>query len=135
MLLQDAFNHQVKIAGTVIRVRYYTETIGSVYDDSRTLSYSGTDIYTSGIIQSLSGQKGSQDQVLMEQGRIKYGDSKIYVGSQIVTTSGAQIFTFSVSGLDKVYQEILPGMQQPQYFGNTFMNAVYVREITNGSIF
>ena len=50
VLLSNGLNQQIILAGNVFRVRYYTETIGSVWDDDRTLAASGNSLYLSGII-------------------------------------------------------------------------------------
>src|SRR3990167_7769662 len=107
VFLIDGFNYLNKQAGNVFRVRYFTEVIGSVWDDDRTITASGNDVYTSGIILQIDQTRGSEDQVLVEQGRLRYNDSKVYVGSSILTTSGVRVFTISISGLDRVYQEII----------------------------
>lgn len=133
--MSDALTHSIRLAGNVLRLRYYTETIGSVWDDDRTITASGASLYISGVIQKIDATQGSVDQVLLEQGRIKYDDSKIYVNGSIQTTSGVRVFTISISGLDRVYQEINPGAIMPQYFGTDIYKKLYVREITTGSLF
>ena len=80
---------------------------------------------------------GSEDQVLLEQGRIRYNDVKLYIGSEIQTTSGIKVFTIQISGAanslhDTIYHEILPGVNLPQYFGLDIYKKVYLRE---GSLF
>ena len=135
MLINDGFNHQIRLAGNVFRVRYYTETIGSVWDDERTISASGNDLYISGTIHKIDATKGNEDKVLLEQGRISYGDSKIFINGSIQTTSGARVFTISISGLDKVYREITPGIIMPQFNGTDIYKKLYVRSIPLGSLF
>ena len=135
VLIQDGVNHQIKVAGNILRLRYFTETIGSVWDDDRTLAISGNDLYTSGLFQSIDSTKGSADQVLVEQGRIAYTDSKIYIGSQIDTTSGVKVFTIQISGGTNVFQEIIPGMMMPNYYGNNIYKKCYVRLSNNGSLY
>ena len=137
VLAQDGFGKIVKLAGNIFKVRYYTETIGSVWDDDRSLTVSGNDIYTSGVLLTLDSTKGSEDQVLIEQGRIRYNDSKFFVGSEILTTSGIRVFTVSISGAtnsvhDRIYREIVPGVNMPQYFALDIYKKIYVRE---GSLF
>lgn len=135
MLVNDGFNHIVRLAGNVFRVRYYTETIGSVWDDERTLVKSGNDLYISGTLHKIDATRGSEDQVLLEQGRIRYDDSKFFINGSISTTSGQKVFTIAVSGLDRVYREITPGAIVPQYFGVNAYKKLYVRELPAGSLF
>ena len=134
VLASDALAHQIRLTGNIFRMRYYTESIGSVWDDDRTLTASGNDYYTSGVILSIDNTKGSNDQVLVEQGRIRYDDSKIYISGTIPTTSGVRIFTIAISGVDRVYQNVLPGNIVPQYFGQDVYQKIYLREITTGSL-
>lgn len=135
MLPSEALRHQITLAGRPLRIRYYTETIGSVWDDERILSLSGTDIYISGIIQKIDSTKGSEDQVLQEEGRIKFDDSKMFVAGSIDTTSGARIFTISISGLNTVYREITQGAIMPQYYGDNIYKKLYLRFLEGGSLF
>ena len=134
MLLADGLSYLTKQGGNVFRLRYFTETIGSVWDDNRTLAASGNDFYTSGVILQIDNSKGSNDQTLIEQGRLRYDDSKIYLSGTIPTTSGVRVFTISISGVDRVYQNVMPGNIVPQYFGNNVYQKLYVREVTTGSL-
>ena len=139
-LLTNGLIHQFNLAGNLLRGRYYTETIqggGSVWDDTNASSFakSGADLYFSGIILKIDATRGSEDQVLLEQGRVRYDDSKIFVNGSVQTTSGARVFTFAISGLDRVYREIEQGVNMPQYFGMDVYKKVYCRIVDGGSLF
>ena len=134
MILSDGLIYGIRQAGNVLRVRYYTETIGSVWDDDRTVTQSGTDLYISGLYETLDNTKGSSDQILLEEGRIKFNDSKLFVNGSIQTTSGTRVFTVSLSGVDTVFREITPGVNMPQYFGADIYKKIYVRELPGGSL-
>lgn len=134
MLVHDAYNYANKVSGRPLRIRYYTETIGSVWDDERTLAKSGNDFYTSGMLQEINSEKGSDDQVLLQEGRIKYGDRKVYVDRNVETTSGLRVFTLAISGassVEIVYQEIIPGMHKPEFFGSDVYKLIYLRELSS----
>mgnify|MGYP001586054639 CR=1 FL=1 len=138
VLLSNGLNQQIILAGNVFRVRYYTETIGSVWDDDRTLAASGNSLYLSGIILKIDSTQGNEDQVLLQQGRIRYDDSKIFINGSIQTTSGARVFTIAVSGAsttERVYREITPGVIMPQYAGTNIYKKIYARELPLGSLF
>lgn len=136
VLLTDGLNFALGVAAKPFRIRYYIETIGSVWDDdSKGYAQSGTDVYISGLFFSLDNTKGSSDQVLMEQGRIKYEDSKIFVNGSVETTSGNRVFTIAASGADQVYREIQPGVNMPEYFGTDIYKKIYVRLVPGGSLF
>ena len=53
--------------GKQIRLRYYNQSIGSVYDDDVSLTFQ-SDTWTSGVILAVKGIRGSFESVLMEQG-------------------------------------------------------------------
>lgn len=134
MLPANGLSFLIKATGEPVRIRYYTETIGSVWDDQRTLTQSGNDFYTSGAFLEIESKYGSDDAVLMEQGRIKHGDVKAVISGSIPTTSGTKVFTLSKSGTDVVYEEILPGLHAPAYYGQNAYKLVYLRELTTGSL-
>ena len=138
MLLSDGLNHITRLGGNVLRIRYFTENLGSVWDDDRTITASGNNLYLSGIILKIDATRGSEDQVLLEQGRIRYDDSKIFINGSIQTTSGQQVFTIAISGTsatERVYREIEQGVSMPQYFGTNIYKKIYCREIPLGSLF
>lgn len=135
MIISDALNYLANNRGQTLRVRYYTATIGSVWDDERTLTQSGNDLYISGFFSSVDGTKGSFDEVLLEEGRISYNDSKMFVNGSIQTTSGGRVFTMSLSGVNIVYREILPGVNTQNLQGYQPYKIVYVRELQTGSLF
>lgn len=138
-----AFANLLSQAGRPLRVRYYTETIGSVWDDERTLIQSGNSIYTSGIMFKIDSRrigvfnKGSEDAVLIEQGRIRYDDSKIYVSGNLPTTSGAMVCTIAISGastVERVYEQIFEGANVPQVNGVDIYKKLYLRQLSTGSL-
>lgn len=140
MLSVNGVTYLLKQGGRPIRFRYYSETIGSVWDDDRTLAKSGNDYYTSGLFQQITPDtvKGSDDAQLIEEGRIRFGDMKCYVSGNIPFASGSIQFTLSTSGVSSVetiYRNILPGLHSTQYFGQEIMNVLYLRELSNGSLF
>lgn len=135
VLISDGLRYLSNNAGRTLRARYYTESIpGSVWDDDRTLTLSGNDLYLSGIVTKIDG-KSSEDQVLLEQGRIRYDDTKLYINGSIQTNSGLRIFTIAISGLNRVYQEVpFGGAYLPQYLGTDIYKKIYMREVTTGSL-
>jgi hypothetical protein len=86
-LVKD-FNQALEY-GTKIRIKYYTTSIsGTDYDDNATLTASGSDIWTSGLICPIDAKQGSYDALLMEQGKIQINDRKIYVPANTDFSSG-----------------------------------------------
>lgn len=75
-------------AGTPFRIAYFTSTIGSVFDDDVTLTQSGNDLWTSGVVMSLDTSQGSYDSVLLEQGKLITDDKRLFIhGSLLLTGS------------------------------------------------
>jgi len=134
VLISDALRYQQKIAGRTLRVRYYTETIGSVWDDERTVALSGT-THISGTVHKIDTTPGSTDKILLEQGRINFDDTVFFVNGSLDTTSGVKVFTIAISGDDTVYRAMTPGTIQPQYLGDTVYQKIYGRFLPNGSLF
>lgn len=72
--------------------------------------------------------------MIVEQGRLLYGDLKCVISGTIQTTSGARVFTLSKSGADLVYEQILPGIHTPSYYGENAYKLIYLRNLTLGSL-
>ena len=134
MILSDGLNYLQRNAGRTFRVRYFTSVAGSVWDDESVWSQSGTDFYTSGVILNIDSKQGSEDQVLLDQGRIRFNDSKIYVNGSLQTTSGLRIFTVAISGLNRVFIETDLGAYMPTYLGADIFKKIYCRELPTGSL-
>ena len=131
----DGLRYLQKVAGRLLRIRYYTEVIGSVWDDERTLALSGANTYVSGLVQSIDTTQGSKDQILLEEGRIKFNDSVFFIAGSLDTTSGIKVVTLTVSGLDDVYRNVTPGVIVPQFLGDDVYKKFYGRFIPGGSLF
>ena len=70
-----ALNDIITKGGTQIRVRYFSQTVGSVFDDDTVLAISGNDLWTSGVFLPLSRQVGGPDRIVVEQGKLSNDDS------------------------------------------------------------
>lgn len=121
--------------GRTLNLRYYTETIGSVWDDDRTVVLSGGNTFVSGLVQSIDLTRGSSDEVLLEQGRILNNDTVFFIAGSLDTTSGIKSVTLAVSGVDDVYRIITKGVNQPQLQGDDIYQKVYGRILVGGSLF
>jgi len=91
--LTGGFNKIVTTAGKPVRIRYYAETTGSVYDDEVVLTeMTGSEVWTSGVVMSLNSKFGSTDVNLVEQGKLSTHDQALYVnGSLDFTGTGSNI--------------------------------------------
>ena len=135
--LQADFNNLVNSRGQIIRIKYYTQTIlgaGSYYDDQISLSQSGSNLWTSGIIQSIGGKTSSDEALLMEQGKILMGDKRLYIAGSL-STSGAAIKIGLGSPPSEEYRITEAGVDSYSLMGADIYKKVFVRILTNGSIY
>lgn len=130
--LSTAFQRILDRGGTPIRVQYFTQIYDDVFDDAFSLSQSGTDLWTSGVIFPLINKPGHADSILLEQGKLINGDSKIYLhGSLILTGSEytVKITIGSPTNRDNTYTLILPGTSN-YYISNTpIYKTAYIRKV------
>ena len=118
-------------AGVPIKVAYFTSTIGSVWDDDVTLTQSGTNLWTSGVILTIDATRGSWDSVLVEQGKLIDGDVKLFThGSLLVTGSELQV-RIMVGSPGVEYSTIPEGAIAPEVQGTRIYKKVYLRQVGN----
>jgi len=90
--LANGLQQIIRRAGTQISVKYYEQTIGSVWDDDVTLSQSGNTVWTSGVVLPINTNQGSYESVLLEQGKLSNQDQMLFVhGSLILLGSEMQV--------------------------------------------
>ena len=78
--LRSDFADAIKEFAGQVRFKYYTGSVsGDNYDDQQTLSQSGNDFWTSGIINKISNDAKSDDAILLQQGKIQVTDKKLYL--------------------------------------------------------
>jgi len=123
--------------GTSARIRYFSATLGSVYDDDVSLVKSGNDLWISGVVESLNLTRGSADSNFVEQGKLVTEDSKFYVNGSLVFTgiSGNQFKIQIGSPTGQEYSLIPEGGIDHQVNGVLIFKAGYLRRLTTGSIF
>jgi hypothetical protein len=81
------FDQVLSEAGRQVRIRFFTASGATTsYDDHVVLSQSGNDYYCLGVNQPVGGKR---DFLLLQQGRIKAGDIKLYLPGA-VPLSGAE---------------------------------------------
>jgi len=126
-------------AGKPVRIRYFSEVAGSVWDDEVALTeVAGSEVWTSGIVLPLSNKYGSEDVILVEQGKLNNQDQKMYVnGSLDFTGVGSNIkvkigMTGSPTQIDN-YTIIPQGGIPYEVEGTQIYKKVFIRRLTNGS--
>lgn len=122
-------------AGNIVEIKYLDETIGSVWDDDITLTASST-TWTSGIILPVRGVRGSNESVLLEQGKLKQEDIKLFVSGSIDFTDSGSIVRVGIgSPADTYYKPIPIGVRKLDVYGTAIYKKGYFREITGTGSF
>lgn len=130
------FKNSVNSYGQPIRIKYYTNSYagaGSWFDDDTTLSQSGTDYWTSGLVQPIRTKFGSTEARLVEQGKLLTEDKKVYFyGDVSLSGERVKIGIGSPNITDFFINEA--GVEpSPEVNGTNIYNKAYVRYLTNGS--
>ena len=131
--LQSDFNEVLKY-GDLIRLKYYNVGfVGSYYDDNVTLTQSGTDLWTSGLIQPV----GATDSLLLQQGKILSEDMKVYVGGNIQTSGLGPIkiglgSTTIMTGQE--YSLITTGVTEWDVNATPILKKLFIRNLPTGSL-
>ncbi len=134
--LSNGFSDLLGKAGKVVTFRYFSETIGSVWDDDVTFTQSGTDLLLSGIVLPLDNTQGSQDSVLLEQGKLIDNDLRLFINGSIITTGSDLNFKVIMgSGTGDSYTSVPTGTFAPEINGTKIYKKAYIRKLTNGSLF
>jgi len=133
---QDGVTEALNL-GKLCRLQYYSSDFGagSYYDDDVTLTKSGDDLWTSGVVLPISNTKGSSDAVLVEQGKLLTNDTKLYINGTINTSGTIKIGLGSyinMSGCE--YSMLGEGVMKYEVNDTDVLKKLYVRLIPTGSL-
>lgn len=132
--LSDGFLTALSLAGRPIKIQYFTQTTGSVYDDSGPFVQSGADLFISGIVFPLKNREGSEDSVLLEQGKLQDKDKKLYVNGSIDFSNLDHIVKVHLgSPTGEVYSTIPLGGKAPEVASEKIYKKQYIRYLQTGS--
>jgi hypothetical protein len=118
--------------GQQLRIKYYNTFFTGDYDDDITLTQSGTDLWISGVILPINQSRGSNDAMLLEQGKLFTNDTKLYIEGT-VNTSG----TIKIGLGSPVYGEyslLSDGVIKYTVNQVDILKKIYLRFLTNGSL-
>jgi hypothetical protein len=122
--------------GTPVRIKFFNASGGSAtYDDNKTLTQSGSDVWTTGFKQELNSKKGSFEAQLLEEGRLLFHDSRLYIGGSIPTSGILRIGIGSPSREE--YQVLMEGVAASPHFdsgGELAYKKLFIRFLKNGSL-
>ena len=130
--LQVGLNGLIQRTGLQIGITYYTQVVGSVWDDESVLTVSGNTLWTSGIILPV----GQADAVLVQQGKLLDSDQRLYThGSLSFVGSEMQVEVQlgSRTTTDEIYT-MVPGGINPQVEDVRIYKKVFIRKLTIGSL-
>ena len=127
--------------GQQIRFRYFNTGwgAGSYYDDDVTLTVSGGDYWTSGVILPITSPQGSSEAILVEQGKLLTNDIKLYVQGSI-NTSGALRIGLGSNGagspvpITGEYSIISQGVSKWDVNATPILKKLYIRRLLTGSL-
>lgn len=137
------FQNMLNEFGTVARIKYFnmsgagfTSGTTSDYDDAYPFAQSGNDIWCSGVFYNLSSSKGSDDAILLEQGKVTINDSVLWINGSIITSGNFTAVTVGIgSPVQREYANISPGVDGYSIGNNTYLKGFYMRTLTNGSLY
>jgi len=135
--LSAGFSSLMEKAGKPITIKYFSQTVGSVWEDDISLTeIAGSQVLTSGIVLPLSTRNrfNSEDVMLIEQGKLRAQDQRLYVnGSLDFTGTGSNISVKIVMGTDSFTIVPLGGI--PYEVENTqIYKKTYIRILPTGSL-
>ena len=133
--LVAALNRTLDLAGTSIRIRYYNPVFDDVYDEATELVQSGTDLWTSGVVFPIKSVEGSNESVLMSQGKLIDSDKKLYVnGSLIFTSTNLSVDVQLGSPIGNLYSTIPDGGIMYETESTPVYKVQYIRRLTGSLI-
>jgi len=122
--------------GQQLRIKYYTQSFGagSYYDDDITVTQSGNDLWISGVILPINQSRGSNDAVLVEQGKVLTNDSKLYIKGSVNTSGIIKIGLGSYTTMTNEYSVLGEGIINYSVNEVDILKKVYIRRLTTGSL-
>ena len=137
--LSTEFENMVSKVGKPIRIRYFSLEIGSVWDDETTLTeVIGSELWTSGVVLPLNNKQGSEDVNLLEQGKLRKQDQKLYVNGSLDFTGIGSNFKVKIGmngspvQVDN-YTMLSLGGTPYKAQGIQIYKKIFIRRLTNGS--
>jgi len=130
----SGFSYVLEKAGTSVKIGYFDNTIGSVYDNDQNLTQSGTDLWVSGVVMPMNNREGSEDSVLLEQGKLQNKDKRLYVNGSISMSNLNQTIKVQIgSPTGEIYSTIPIGAYTPEVSGEQIYKRQYLRLLQGGS--
>ena len=124
----------IKHTGELVRFRYFNISGANTgYDDDVVLTISGTDFWTSGVVQPIDKLRGSDEAILLEQGKLLNNDLKLYVPGD-VNTSGLWKVGLGSPIREEYSLAIDGGVTVWRVKDDIVYKKIYLRRLDTGSI-
>lgn len=134
-LLSKGLDSLIKKVGTQARIRYFTSTIGSVWDSDVTLTQSGNDLWFSGIVLPVDKSQGSHDSILLEQGKLIDNSIKFFCNGSLLFTGSELQFKIGLGSPVKEEYTLVPeGTILAEVSDVPIYKKVYLNRLTTGSL-
>lgn len=134
--LSSGFVRLLTQAGNQIKVEYYDTVFDDVYDeemDKDSFVLSGT-VWTSGIVLPINTRRGSEDAVLVEQGKLQEKDKKLYTNGSLGFVGIDQVIKVTIgSPTGDVFSSIPLGGIKYDTMGIDVYKRQYLRHLPTGS--
>lgn len=121
--------------GEQIRIKYYNVSPTGDYDDDVTYTQSGTDLWTSGLVQPIDTRTGGYDALLLQQGKIILDDKKVYINGNIQTSGLGPLKIGMVGSPPSREYQIMSEGEVIQWVvnGSSIYKKIYLRFLPGGS--
>jgi len=128
-ILDKGMNFLMNVGGLTSTINIISYTfIDEDYDDTSTKIATGS-FAVSGLTFTLNDYKGSEEAMLLEQGKIKTNDRVLYCGS--ISTSGNLLFNIG----NEYYTIINDGINSLNLGNDVIYSKFYLRLALGGSLF
>ena len=126
--------------GQPVRFRFFNISGASAaYDDDVVLTQSGTDLWTSGLVQPIviggaNQTRGSNEAVLVEQGKLLNDDLRVYVDGSVNLSGVWRVGIGSANPPTREYSLVPKGITSWPLDINSVYKKVFVRVLPTGSL-
>ena len=129
--LLAGMNKIIHVAGRPIMLQFYSQTVGSVWNDEVSLVQSGADLWTSGVILPLDNSKGSADSFLVEQGKITNDDIKLFTHGSLLFIGNDLKVRIQLGSENPLYYSFIGPITRTEVQGGPVYKKVFIRQITH----
>ena len=126
-----------KILEHNIRIKFYTGSVSNTnWDDNQVLVQSGVDFWTSGLVLPITDINGSNEAILIEQGKLLSSDKRLYIPGDVDISTGADgAIKIGTGSPNFTEHSIIPnGVESWPPIGDIVYKKLYIRVLPLGSL-